>query len=75
MSKCSASLIELKNAMKQEWQDEADGSRRYREMAAKFTAMGETNYAEVFHLLSQAEHMHLKVLESLVEAIEFRCEE
>ena len=75
MSKCSASLIELQNAMKREIADEIAGSKMYQDMAVKLTALGETNYSEIFHLLSDAEHMHSIVLESLVEALDFRCEE
>ena len=75
MSKCSASLIELRNAMKRETADERDGSSRYLDMAIKLKAMGETNYSEVLHLLADAENMHRVALESMVEAITFRCEE
>ncbi len=71
--KCADALIELKNAMKRELRDEADGSSRYREMATKLTALGETNYSGIFTLLSQAEQMHKMVLEGLVDAIDLRC--
>jgi len=74
MSKCSASLIELRNAMKREIPDERAASGGYQEMATKMTALGETNYADIFRLLSDAEMMHRVVLESLVEALDFRCE-
>ena len=75
MSKCADNLIELKNAMKRELQDEAAGSSRYREMAVKLTALGETDYSGIFHLLSEAEHMHKVVLEGLVDAIDLRCDQ
>ena len=73
MVKCSDNLLAIQNAMKQELRDEAEGSSRYREMAVKLTALGETDYSGIFHLLSEAEHMHKVVLEALVDAIDLRC--
>jgi len=75
MAKCADNLIELKNAMKRDIQDEIDGTSHYREMATKFTALGETDYSGIIHLLAQAEHMHKVVLEGLVDAIDLRCGE
>ncbi len=74
MSKCSDNLLELQKDMKRELQDEAAGSSRYREMAAKLTGIKETKYSEIFTLLSQAEQMHKMVIEGLVDAIDLRCD-
>ena len=71
--KCSDTLIELKNAMKRDIQDEIDGTSHYREAATKLGALRETDYSGIFHLLSDAEHMHKMVIEALVDALDLRC--
>ena len=73
VAKCSDNLLAVQNALKQELRDEAEGSSRYKEIATKFTAMGETDYSGIIHLLAQAEQMHKMVLEGLVDAIDLRC--
>uniref|UniRef100_A0A6M3MFJ8 Rubrerythrin diiron-binding domain-containing protein n=1 Tax=viral metagenome TaxID=1070528 RepID=A0A6M3MFJ8_9ZZZZ len=73
MAKCADNLLALQNALKQELRGEAEGSSRYREIATKFTALGETDYSNIFTLLAQAEHMHKMVIEGLVDAIDLRC--
>ncbi len=73
MLKCSDNLKAIQNALKQELRGEEDGSSRYREIAAKFTHMGETDYSGILTLLSQAENMHRQVLGAIVDAIDLRC--
>ena len=71
--KCSDNLRAIQNVMKQELRDEIEGASRYREMATKLDAMGETSYSEIITLLAQAEQMHKMVVEGLVDAIDLRC--
>lgn len=70
---CSAELIELGNAIKQELVDEEAAYKEYTEMATKFTHLREKKKAELLQLLAGQEILHKVVLEAIVDEIELRC--
>jgi len=74
-SKCSASLIELRNALKREIPDEGAAAHMYADMAAKFTHLKEPIQADLLRLISGQEALHQAILEFITEEITLRCEE
>jgi len=74
-SKCPASLIELRNAIKVEMADEASASQKYADMAGKFTHFKEPKNADMLRLISTDELLHKTILESIVDEITEECGE
>lgn len=72
---CPAGLIELRNTLKRELQDEADASKRYREAAIKFLHYKKELFAEELREISVEEHMHNYILSGIVDAITTECGE
>jgi hypothetical protein len=70
---CSAQLTELRNAIKQELDDEGTASHKYADMAAKFTHLKEGKSADALRLISQDELLHRMILEGIVDEITKRC--
>ena len=72
--RCEPALIELRNAIKQELQDESDASQKYAEMAVKFTHFSKAVKANMLQLISGQEALHRIILENIVEDITRECE-
>ncbi|HDZ50128.1 MAG TPA: hypothetical protein ENH69_02780 [Candidatus Aerophobetes bacterium] len=73
MVECSDKLKEVQNALKKELRGETDGAERYKLLADILSNQGEKDYADTILLIHQAEVMHKKVIEVLVDAIDLRC--
>ena len=73
--KCSARLIELRNALKKEVSDEADAFSKYTDEAAIFTHLGEGTSADMLKLIAGQELLHKTILEFIVDEITTRCGE
>jgi len=74
VGKCADALIELKNAIKRELDDEYSAAHKYADMAAKFSHFKETKYADSLRLISGHELLHYAVLDTIVEELTKRCE-
>ncbi len=75
MVKCSDKLIEVQNALKKELRGEEEGAERYKLLADILSNQGEKDYSDTIMLIHQAEVMHKKVIEVLVDAIDLRCDQ
>ena len=73
--KCSASLLELRNAIKRELDDEGAAGHKYADMSAKFTHLKEPQKADMLRLISQDELIHQAVLHGIVDIITEECGE
>lgn len=74
-SPCEASLIELRNAIKQELADESAASHKYYDMAAKFSHLKEPEKADTLRLIAGQELLHHAVLSDIVDKITEKCGE
>ena len=74
-SKCSAGLLELRNAIKLELDEEGAAGHKYADMAAKFTHLKEPQKADMLRLISQDELIHQAVLHGVVDLITEECGE
>lgn len=74
MDKCSAALIELRNAIKQEINDEGAAAHKYADMAAKLTHLRESRYADTIRLIAAHEQLHNVVLSHIVDELTERCD-
>ena len=72
-SKCSAGLLELRNAIKLELDEEGAAGHKYADMAAKFTHLKEPQKADMLRLISQDELIHQAVLHGIVDTITKEC--
>ena len=72
---CPAGLIELRNALKREIQDELEAYHRYREASVKLRHYGKERLADRLKDLSIDEKMHHYILEATVELITQECKE
>jgi len=75
VTKCSASLIEIRNAIKRELDDEASASHKYADMAGKFTHLQENQKAQMLRLISNDELLHQAILAGIVDEITVKCGE
>ena len=67
-------LIELKNSLKGELDDEGSAAHKYADMAAKFTHLHEKPYADTLRLISGHEELHRLVLIGIIDEIELKCQ-
>jgi len=72
---CSDGLLELRNQLKREIDDELNASRKYKEASVKMLAHG--HGASAYHLkkISEQEHMHSYMLRHIVDIITEDCGE
>lgn len=75
VGKCNQSLIELRNMLKNEIEDERKASSMYKGVAVKLTALKLPYMSEALDSLSQDEAMHKQILEAIVDIITERCGE
>ena len=75
MTKCSAGLLELRNAIKLELDEEGAAGHKYADMAAKFTHLKEPQKADILRLISQDELIHQAILHGIVDTITKECGE
>lgn len=71
---CPAGLVELKNALARELEDEITASSRYREAAIKFTHYKYPDFAKTLGAISEEEFNHWINLVTIVEALNKVCE-
>ena len=73
--KCPAGLLELRNLMKKQIDEERDASSQYREASAKLVHYG--HGASAYHLkeIAEQELMHHYVLRQIVDVITLDCGE
>lgn len=73
-SECPAGLIELRNALKRELQDEADAYSRYREASTKLRHYGMKTLADKVKEVAMEEFAHRYLIGAVVDAITLECE-
>ena len=74
-SKCPAGLIELRNQLKKEIDDELNASSQYREASAKMVHYGHGSSAYHLKQIAQQELMHHYVIRQIVDIITEECGE
>ena len=72
-AQCSAGLIELRNSLKLEIQDEAEASTRYKEASTKLHHYDYPILAQALDNMSQDEHQHKVMLEVLIDYLTEKC--
>lgn len=70
---CENALLELRNALKREIDDEASAAAKYAEMARKLSQMSRPVKADILNLISGQEALHRQVLECIVKDITSEC--
>jgi len=70
---CSNDLLLLRNAIKQQLDDEEAAGKMYRGMAKKFIELEEPQKAIILRLMASQEEFHKVALETVIEAIDLKC--
>ena len=72
--KCDAGLVELKNALKREIDDEVSTVSRYKEIGAKLSiTYGRDQMGETLKRMADDEYEHFLQIMSIVEILEEEC--
>jgi hypothetical protein len=72
---CDASLIELRNYLKNEIEDERNAFMKYNEVAAKMTHFKLPTWATAIHQVASDELNHAGILDIIVDVITEKCGE
>ena len=71
---CSKAIIELRDRIRKDLEDEDTAAQKYHAMAEEFMKMGNMTKANIMRLIGGQEQLHRVILESLVETISLECE-
>jgi len=73
--KCPAGLIELRNSLKRQIEEESNASSQYREASAKLVHYGHGASAHYLKKIAEQELMHHYVIRQVVDIITEECGE
>ena len=73
--RCNPALLELRNWLKTQIQDEAEANSRYNEAAVKMTHFELPTFSAAIHSMADDEATHKTILEIIVDVITEKCGE